>query len=232
MVTPREFKESFIKSTDTIFALWFQHTVENAPKTSLFRGSKQCFSVPLTDIPSGFVQFDGHLYGRNKEIVNKFGWEITYSPISEHSNDSGTKITFHWTDEEVDTPENRANYEKEYKYLAFNSTMWKYGHTDMSKFNNWFNKVADEHRNDLSYNELVYCSLIIPYDEIKEANASFVEDYTCKYEEYEYYETTATCEEKELKTSTLKKPYVEHLKYLGWKVKSLYFDKKYCLICC
>ena len=232
MITPKEFKESFLKSNDKRFALWFQHTVENAPKLSSFSKSRQCFSIPATDVPWSFREIDGRLDERAKAIVFKFGWGITYTNIVENNDNSGTKITFRWTDEKLDTPENTKKYEKQYKYLAFNSTMWDYGHTDMSEFDKWFNKVAGEHKNDLSYNELVYESLIIPYDEIKKANVSFIEDYTYKYKEHQYYETYASYSNKELKTSTLKKPYVKHLEHLGWKVKDGYFDDKYCLVCC
>lgn len=232
MITPKEFKESFLKDENQRFALWFQHTVENVPKTSIsFSKSEQCFSIPITDVPKSFVKQGSQLENKAEEIVYKFGWEITYSPIDKHLENSVIKITFHWTDEEVDTPENKAKYEKEYKYVTFNSTMWKYGHNDMKKFDDWFNKVADEHRRNLSYNELIGRSLIISYDELKKADVTFVEDYTYIYKEREYYASYVTCEEKELKTITLKEFYVEHLESLGWKVKDGYFDKKYCLVC-
>lgn len=231
MITPTLFKESFLQDDDRRFALWFQHTVENAPKKYLFSNSKQCFSVPACDLPSSFLTSCDKLKDTFKRIVYDFGWEVAYSHIVEHNDNSGIKITFYWTDEELDTPENKEELEKQYKYVTFNNVMWKYGHTDMTKFDNWFNKVADEHRNNLSYNELVYKCLIIPYDEIKKADKSFVEDYTCKYGESHYYETYATCSDKELKTSKLKECYNEHLQHLGWGVKSIYFDNNYCLIC-
>lgn len=218
MITPREFSKAFLHSEYYRWALWFQQIVQKAPSTVSFDTSKQCFSIPQSSVPIALASKDGGVCADAKDMLKDFGWTTSY--YKEENYSSGhlyDKVIFHWTDEKVNTTENKANYEKKYKYVTFNDVMWDYGHTDMSKFDEWFSKVAEQHMTNMSNTELIYSSLLIPLDDIPH-------DFTYRNEAIE--------------TNELKNCYEEHLKFANWRVSYSYNDPrdidddKHYLICC
>lgn len=213
MITPREFSKAFLHSEYYKWALWFQQIVQKAPSTTDFDASEQCFSIPQSSVPQALASEDGGVCDEAKEMLKKFGWTTSYL------EDDYGKVIFHWTDEKVNTPENKANYEKKYKYVTFNDVMWDYGHTDMSKFDEWFSKVAEQHMTNMSNTELIYSSLLIPLDDIPH-------DFT--------YVPKGI-----IKINELKNCYEEHLKFANWRVsysykepRNIIDDDKHYLICC
>lgn len=218
MITPEEFSKAFLHSEYYKWALWFQQIVQNAPSTTDFDASEQCFSIPQSGVLRALASVGGGVCDEAKEMLNKFGWTTSYlEDDNGHNRAVDGKVIFHWTDEKVNTTENKANYERKYKYVTFNDVMWDYGHTDMNAFDEWFNKVAEQHMTKMSDTELIYSKLIIPLDDIPH-------DFT--------YRNKGT------ETNELKNCYEEHLKFANWRVSYSYTDTmyidddKYYLVCC
>lgn len=218
MITPKEFNKACLHSEYYKWALWFQKIVQNAPNTADFDASEQCFSIPQSEVLRALASEYGGVCVDAIKMLKDFGWITGYIEDDYGRNRAvDGKVIFHWTDEEVNTTENKANYERKYKYVTFNDVMWDYGHTDMNSFDKWFNKVAEQHMTKMSDAELIYGNLIIPLDDIPH-------DFT--------YHNKGT------ETNELEKCYEEHLKFANWCVSYSYIDPmsidddKYCLVCC
>lgn len=218
MITPKEFSKAFLHSEYYKWGLWFQQIVKKAPSTAGFDASRQCFSIPQSGVLRALASEYGGVCVDARTMLKDFGWTTSYIEDDYGCNRAvDGKVLFHWTNEEVNTTENKANYERKYKYVTFNDVMWDYGHTDMSKFDEWFNKVAEQHMTNMSNTELIYSNLLIPLDDIPH-------DFTYV--------------NKGIGTNELKNCYEEHLKFANWSVSYSYVDPmyidddKYYLVCC
>ena len=218
MITPKEFSKAFLHSEYYKWGLWFQQIVKKAPSTAGFDASRQCFSIPQSGVLRALASEYGGVCVDARTMLKDFGWTTSYIEDDYGCNRAvDGKVLFHWTNEEVNTTENKANYERKYKYVTFNDVMWDYGHTDMSAFDEWFNKVAEQHMTNMSNTELIYSNLLIPLDDIPH-------DFTYV--------------NKGIGTNELKNCYEEHLKFANWSVSYSYVDPmyidddKYYLVCC
>lgn len=226
MITRKNFQMTKL-SQEQRFALWFHDIIKeiktndtNTNAKYRIDSKKRLVIIEQRVIPAslvrGYVDYEDNL----KEMLKAFGWTMI---IDDDDKDplfsiyDNLPLKLHWSNEQISSIDELV---RKYKYVTLNSEMWKYGHTDMKKFDAWFDQVVKKHQSDPSHYELINQCLAIPYKEIKQANKVFVKNTK--------HQVGIDCS---IDTVELQEPYVENLQLSGWNVQDDVIDNENWLIC-
>lgn len=225
MITRKDFKITKL-SLEQRFALWFhdiiKEVIANDTNTNAkyhIDSKKRLVTIEHRVIPDilvrDYVDYEDNL----KEMLKAFGWTMI---MSDDDRDplfyiyDNLPLVLHWSNEQISANDELV---RKYKYVTLNSEMWEYGHTDMTKFDAWFDQVAENHQSAPSHYELINQCLAIPYKEIKQASKMFVKS------------AEQVKADQSVIPIKLQDPYVENLQLSGWDVMDDVIDNENWLIC-
>ena len=218
MLTPEYFKMKELSSQQRL-ALWFHDMVQEAIRTNnTSTNTKYCIdseeqTILVKDMPIDIANIiKNNIVNNTNEIeimLKSFGWTVEI--------DRNYFLKFHWNDEQISANDELV---RKYKYVTLNSEMWEYGHTDMAKFDVWFDQVVKSHQSNPSHYELMNQCLAIPYKEIKQANKAFIKNVRRQ-----------VSNDDSIDTITLQKSYIDHLRAYGWYAHDNIIGNENWLIC-